>query len=125
VKGEKILLLDDNKDLLLILQIILKGQGYETISAASVDEAMQKIKIHTPALILMDVFIYDQDGRELCRQLKMDPSTHNIRIIMMSGCDATLGLMTNTDADDFMQKPFNYDDLLTRIENQMMMVTAA
>ena len=55
----KILLLDDNKDLLLIVQIILKGQGYEIVQAGCIEEAAQKIKIHRPSLILMDVFFKD------------------------------------------------------------------
>lgn len=93
VNNQKILLLDDNKDLLQIVQIILKGQGYETVLACCIEEASQKIKIHKPALILMDVFISDQDGRELCNQLKHDPDTSNIRIIMMSGYDNNSGAM--------------------------------
>ena len=54
----KILLLDDNKDLLLIVQIILKGQGYDIVQATSIEEALQKIKIHHPSL-----FANSQDGR--------------------------------------------------------------
>ncbi len=117
--NQKILLLDDNKDLLQIVQIILKGQGYETVLAYCIEEAAQKIKIHKPALILMDVFISDEDGREFCNKLKCDEETSNIRVIMMSGYDNTLGLMTRVGADDFMQKPFDYNDLLARVQKQM------
>ncbi len=117
--NQKILLLDDNKDLLQIVQIILKGQGYETVLAYCIEEAAQKIKIHKPALILMDVFISDEDGREFCNKLKSNEETSNIRVIMMSGYDNTLGLMTWVGADDFMQKPFDYNDLLTRVQIQM------
>ncbi len=119
VTNQKILLLDDNKDLLQIIQIILKGQGYETVLASCIEEAVQKIKIHKPALILMDVFISEQDGREFCYQLKNDTETSSIRVIMMSGYDHTLGLMNQTSADDFMQKPFDYNDLLNRVQTQM------
>jgi len=118
--NQKILLLDDNKDLLQIVQIILKGQGYETVLASCIEEAAQKIKIHKPALILMDVFISDQDGREFCNKLKNDEETSNIRVIMMSGYDNNLGLMTLVSADDFMQKPFDYNDLLSRVQKQMI-----
>jgi two-component system, OmpR family, response regulator VicR len=119
VFNQKILLLDDNKDLLQIVQIILKGQGYDTVLASRIEEAVQKIKIHKPALILMDVFISDQDGREFCNQLKHDGETSNIRVIMMSGYDNSLGLMSHAGADDFMQKPFDYTDLLSRVQKQM------
>jgi DNA-binding response OmpR family regulator len=119
VPNQKILLLDDNKDLLMIVQIILKGQGYEIIVANNIEEAEKKIRIHHPALILMDVFIADQDGRELCNQLKQNPDTSDIRVIMMSGCDSSFGLLNGICADDFMQKPFDYNDLLTRVQAQM------
>jgi two-component system response regulator VicR len=118
--NQKILLLDDNKDLLQIVQIILKGQGYETLLASCIEEATQKIKIHKPALILMDVFISDQDAREFCNKLKHDDETNNIRVIMMSGYDNNLGLMAWVGADDFMQKPFDYNDLLSRVQKQMI-----
>jgi two-component system, OmpR family, response regulator VicR len=124
VKEGKILLLDDNKDLLLVLQIILKGQGYETIIASTIEEAFTKIKVHRPTLILMDVFISDQDGREFCTLLKTSPDTMDTRVIMMSGCDLSIGVLNNINADDFMQKPFDYNDLLSRVNNQMTMASA-
>jgi DNA-binding response OmpR family regulator len=116
--SSKILLLDDNRDLLQIVQIILKGQGYDTVLASSIEEARQKIRIHKPSLILMDVFISDQDGREFCSTLKKDPDTQTIRVIMMSGIDGNLSVAA-VGADDFMEKPFDYNDLLWRVENQM------
>ena len=124
MNDKKILLLDDNKDLVQILQIILKGQGYQTITALSVEEALIKLKVHQPSLILMDVFICDEDGREFCNKLKMNPETEHIRIIMMSGADPSIGLMNHINADDFMQKPFDYNDLLVRVETQMTNVAA-
>jgi CheY-like chemotaxis protein len=124
VREKKILLLDDNKDLLLIVQIILKGQGYEVVQACCVEEALQKIKIHQPMLILMDVFIKEQDGRELCSQLKNDPATSHIRIILMSGIETENANLQCIGADDFMQKPFDYDDLLERVSRQMAAVEA-
>lgn len=124
VSDGKILLLDDNKDLLLIVQIILKAQGYETVQAGCVEEAVQKIRIHRPSLILMDVFIKDEDGRELCSQLKKNKETSAIKIIMMSGIESDNALMHTLGADDFMPKPFDYDDLLQRVQRQMVSVEA-
>ena len=116
---KKILLLDDNKDLLLIVQIILKAQGYEVVQASCVEEALQKIKIHRPSLIMMDVFIKEQDGRELCSQLKHDPETSNIKIILMSGIETENANLNCIGADDFIAKPFDYDDLIERVNRQM------
>jgi two-component system, OmpR family, response regulator VicR len=123
-QDRKILLVDDNRDLLQIIQIILKGQGYETVLASSIQEAEQKIRIHNPALILMDVFISDQDGREYCNQLKSSAVTSNIRVILMSGSELNMTMMSRIHADDFMEKPFDYNDLLSRVQRQMFSVQA-
>ena len=114
--SKKILLLDDNRDLLQIVQIILKGQGYETILASSVEEAMLKIRVHKPILILMDVCLSDKDGYTFCNQLKNDPDTSSIRIVMMSGEDCNPAMVNYAHADDFMQKPFDYNDLIGRVD---------
>ena len=120
----KILLVDDNRDLLQIIQIILKGQGFETVLASSIEEAEIKIKIHNPALILMDVFLSDQDGREYCNYLKSEALTRNIRVILMSGSELNMNMMSRIHADDFMEKPFDYNDLVSRVERQMFSVQA-
>lgn len=119
MNDNKILLLDDNKDLLQIVQIILKGQGYETVLASSIEEGISKIRIHRPALVMMDVFIADEDGRVFCNRLKNDPDTSDIRVILMSGLESSLDLSSYVKADDFMQKPFDYTDLLDRVSAQM------
>ena len=113
---QKILLLDDNRDLLQIVQIILKGQGYETVLASSIEEALLKIKIHKPVLILMDVCLSEGDGYSFCNRLKNDPETSNVRVIMMSGDDCNQRMISYAHADDFMQKPFDYNDLVTRVQ---------
>ena len=124
VSDRKILLLDDNKDLLLIMQIILKAQGYEVVQSCCVEEATQKIKVHHPSLILMDVFIKEQDGREFCSQLKREADTNHIKVMMMSGIESDNDLLYQIGADDFIQKPFDYNDLLEKVQRQMMQVEA-
>jgi two-component system alkaline phosphatase synthesis response regulator PhoP len=113
-----------NQYLLLIVQIILKSQGYEVVQACCVEEALQKMKIHQPSLIMMDVFIKDQDGRELCSQLKADPATSHIKIILMSGIETENANLQFIGADDFIPKPFDYDSLLERVSRQMSGVEA-
>lgn len=119
MSNHKILLVDDNRDLLQILQIILKGHGYQTVAAADIDEAVSKIRIHQPALMLLDVCLSDHDGREFCHLLKLNPDTEGMRIIMMSGLDESLGLKDSGYGDDFIQKPFDYNDLISRVERQL------
>lgn len=121
---QKILLVDDNKDLLLIMQIILKGQGYEVVQSCCIEEATQKIRIHHPALVLMDVFIKEEDGREFCSRLKRNAETSNTKVIMMSGIESDNDLLYTIGADDFIPKPFNYDELLDKVQRQMLQVEA-
>jgi two-component system response regulator VicR len=117
----KILLVDDNEDLLKITQIILKGQGYETVLATSIEEAARKIKIHRPALILLDACLCGQDdGRAYCRQLKEEVSTSGIRIILMSGNEYDGSELAN--ADDFLQKPFDFTELTDKVAKQLAAV---
>ena len=117
---QKILLLDDNRDLLQIVQIILKGQGYETVLASSIEEALLKIKIHKPVLILMDVCLSEGDGYSFCNRLKNDPETSNVRVIMMSGYTdgdhSPNG--TENDPDGFLEKPFTtkqFDEIVDTV----------
>ncbi|WP_345257697.1 response regulator [Flaviaesturariibacter amylovorans] len=113
----KILLVDDNADLLLVTQIILKGQGYEPVLASSLAEAERKLRIHRPALLLLDIGLGDADGRVLCRQIKDDPETSDVRVILMSGDEEWA--LRNTGADDFLAKPFDFNDLLHKVQGQL------
>jgi DNA-binding response OmpR family regulator len=120
--NSKILLLDDNRDLLQIIQIILKGQGYDTVLASSIEEARAKIRIHRPCLILMDLFIAEQDGSKFCSELKS--TDEGLKVILMSGYDPNASIIQNSCADDFMVKPFDYNDLINRVQRQMQQVYA-
>jgi two-component system phosphate regulon response regulator PhoB len=106
----------------MITQIILKGQGYETFLAGSIEEAERKIKIHQPGLILLDVCIGDGDGRLFCDKLKSDPDTSSIHVILMSG-DECEGNGTQS-SDDFLSKPFDFNELVTKVQQQTMEVLA-
>ena len=109
---KKILLIDDNEDLLQITQIILRGQGYETFLANSVKEAERKIKIHNPSLLLLDICIGEDDGRAFCTKLKSDPALSNLRVILMSGDETADACPV---ADDFLSKPFDFNELTDKV----------
>lgn len=113
----KILLIDDNQDLLLITQIILKGQGYEIFLASSIAEAERKLKIHQPSLLLLDVCLGDEDGIEFCRQLKTNPDTNSIHVILMSGDDCQEN--KTCIGDDFLSKPFDFNELVSKVQQQV------
>jgi two-component system, OmpR family, response regulator VicR len=116
--NSKVLLVDDNEDLLTITQIILKAQGYDTFLATTIEEASRKIKIHQPALLLLDVSICDkEDGRAYCRQLKEEAATKGIQIILMSGNEYDGNELAGADA--FLQKPFDFMELTEKVSQQL------
>jgi two-component system, OmpR family, response regulator VicR len=117
MKG-KILLVDDNDDLLLITQIILKGQGYETVLARSIDEAERKLRIHQPALLLLDINVGDEDGRPFCYQIKQKASEDCPRVILMSGDDCRE--FARAAADDFLPKPFDFNELIEKVQYHLV-----
>ena len=114
----KILLVDDNEDLLLVTQIILKGQGYDTFLARSAAEAERKIRVHQPALLLLDVGLGDEDGRSFCARLRQDPDTRDLRVILMSGDDTWSEC--RSVADDFLPKPFDFNELIEKVQQQLL-----
>jgi DNA-binding response OmpR family regulator len=114
----KILLVDDNEDLLLVTQIILKGQGYDTFLARSAAEADRKIRVHNPSLILLDIGLGDENGSDFCRRLRHDPATRDLRVILMSGDDSWSAC--RDAADDFLPKPFDFNELIDKVHSQLL-----
>lgn len=110
---KKVLVVDDNEEILNIITIILDMEGYEVISADNGHQISETILTSAPDLILLDIMLGDLDGRELCRTLKIDPQTKHIPVIMISashnlGCD-------DCSAEDFLANPFNIEDLVEKV----------
>ena len=113
----RILLVDDNEDLLKITELILKSQGHEIIVATSFEEAEQQITLQQPHLMLLDVHVSDEDGLLFCKRLKQDSLTANLRIILMSGDDYVKEEWNG--ADDFLCKPFDFNTLIEKVAQQI------
>lgn len=114
----KILLVDDNEDLMKITQLILKSQGHESVVATSVKEAERKIRIYKPTLILLDIGLPIEDGIAFCRRLKNNIVTRFIRVLLMSGRDVSNAEIK--PADGFLPKPFDFNDLTRKVAQQLM-----
>ncbi len=113
----KILLVDDNEDLLKISQLILNAQGHEVMVATSLEEAEQQINLHQPLLMLLDVHVCEEDGLLYCHQLKQNAVTRGMRIILMSGSEYPKEEWNG--ADDFLCKPFDFTTLIGKVEKQL------
>ena len=112
----KILILDDDMDLLSIVKSLLKKKGYDVWAFANWQKAWEKIKNNKPNLILLDVFLKGIDGMNVCRKLKSTSSTRNIPIIMLSSFpNIAESAIAEFGADEFIAKPFEVNDMLNKI----------
>ncbi|HEY2581928.1 MAG TPA: response regulator [Mucilaginibacter sp.] len=117
---QRILAVDDDKDLLEVLQFILEDSGYEVDTLSDGHYLFDKIKDHTPDLILLDIMLGNLDGRELCKDVKLKEETHDIPVILISASHNVAGSMNENGAPNaFLEKPFNITELLNIIKVQL------
>lgn len=116
---KKVLIVDDNSDILWVVETILKRYGFDVISTLKGEEVLAKTKKYNPQLILLDVFLSGIDGIEVCNTLKSTPETKDIPIIMFSAHTNSQDLMKFCKADDFVAKPFDSNELVEKINFQI------
>ncbi len=114
---KKILLIEDEEELVTMMRMRLQASGYEMISASDGEEGLEKVQEGKPDLILLDIVMPKLDGWSLCRQLKSDAQAKDIPIIMVtaSGNKDLVEKCREAGADDLVVKPFDADDLLNKI----------
>jgi two-component system alkaline phosphatase synthesis response regulator PhoP len=115
---EKILIVDDEKDIVKMLDYNLKKEGYKTASAYDGEKALDLAKRDIPDLIILDIMLPGIDGLEVCKMLKKEPKTSNIPIIMLTAktqeADKIVGL--ELGADDYVTKPFSPREVVARVK---------
>ena len=112
----RILVVDDEQDLLEILKFNLETEGYEVSTACSAEEALT-LNVGTFDLLLLDVMMGGMSGFAMAKRLKTDPATANIPIIFLTARDTENDTVTgfNLGADDYISKPFSIREVLVRI----------
>jgi DNA-binding response OmpR family regulator len=111
----RILIIDDDIDLLMLLERRLKQEGFEVETAASLQEAQEIVPYFLPQIILLDINVNGDDGRVLCYELKNDPKLVPVKVMMMSGFDISQGRAILFGADELVSKPLNMEYILLRI----------
>ncbi|MEF3306985.1 response regulator transcription factor [Paenibacillus sp. GYB003] len=115
---ETLLLVDDEKEILDLLEIYLKNEGYRLLRASSGVEALDVLRHTEVDLIILDIMMPKMDGIEACMRIREEK---NMPIIMLSAksqdMDKIMGL--STGADDYMTKPFNPLELVARVKSQL------
>jgi putative two-component system response regulator len=117
--GAKILLVEDDPQAVGILEPILISRGFSVSVARDGVEGLDKVKIHNPDILLLDVNMPRMDGIELCRQIKNNDTLRLIPVIMLTAqADLEKKLEAlEAGADDFVNKPYNTVELVTRIKS--------
>lgn len=111
VMNKHILVVDDNPDILEVVQTMLTAEGYRVQTSLN-GACLQRVEYDPPALILLDVLLKGEDGRDLCREVKGHDRTRHIPVILFSANVATNSTTAACGADDFLPKPFRMRELL-------------
>lgn len=124
---QKILVVDDEPDVLELIVFNLHASGYEVITASDGNEAIKKAHEYTPNLIVLDIMLPEMDGVEVCKLLRRNPATASLPVIMLtaktSEIDRIIGL--EIGADDYITKPFSPRELVLRIKKLLQRIQSA
>jgi two-component system phosphate regulon response regulator PhoB len=122
----KILIVEDEQAISVLLKYNLEKAGYETICVAQGNKVLSAIDKNLPSLILLDWMLPEMSGLELCKIIRSNPDLKNIPIIMLTAKgqeeDKVIGL--SAGADDYVTKPFSVPELLARIKTNLRRVSA-
>src|SRR5438067_10962575 len=110
----KLLIIDDDEDISAMLFLLLR-KDFEVAVVTKSEDIFPRIKSFYPDIILLDVFLTGYDGRVICKQLKFHPDSKHIPVIMVSGDDDVLQTVEKFGANDFIQKPFIADEVISKI----------
>lgn len=117
----KILIVEDEQAISVLLKYNLEKAGYETICVAQGNKVLAAVEKDTPSLILLDWMLPEMSGLELCKIIRSNPDLKNIPIIMLTAKgqeeDKIAGL--SAGADDYVTKPFSVPELLARIQTNL------
>jgi putative two-component system response regulator len=119
MRNIRILVVDDEASNRRLLRHILTPLGYEVVEAADGVEALAEVAKSIPDLILLDVMMPQRDGYDVCRELKTNPRTRLVPVVMLTGLDHRTDKIkaANLGADEFLTKPFDVTELTARVKS--------
>ncbi|MBK7664065.1 MAG: response regulator [Sterolibacteriaceae bacterium] len=117
--GKKVLIVDDEPNIVISLEFLMKREGFEVSIARDGEEALRKVEESVPDLILLDVMMPKKSGFEVCQQLRADPAYSALKIIMLTakGRDTEVTKGLDLGADAYMTKPFSTKELAAQVKS--------
>lgn len=124
---KKLLLVDDSATILMIEKTILKGEPYTLITATDGQQAVDKALAEHPDLILMDIVMPRKSGFEACQELRANPATRHIPIILVTTRGEPVNVETGFEAgcSDYLTKPLSKQELLEKVRNHVSAAEAS
>ncbi|TMC22466.1 MAG: response regulator transcription factor [Chloroflexi bacterium] len=115
---QKVLVIDDEENIIEFIRLGLRYEGFQIEAASNGEEGVTAAQRLTPDVIILDVMMPDIDGLEVCRRLRSNPTTRDIPILMLTAKDHVQDRIAGlrTGADDYLTKPFDFDEMLERIK---------
>ncbi|MGH2584944.1 MAG: response regulator [Dehalococcoidia bacterium] len=114
MSGARVLVVDDEPQMLRSLRLILNGHGYDAVLVATGEEALAEVARRLPDVILLDLMLPDVDGLEVCRRVR-ERSTVPIIVLSARGEEALKVRALDLGADDYLTKPFGAEELIARV----------
>jgi DNA-binding response OmpR family regulator len=119
--AKRVLIADDEPNIVASLEFLMEQAGYEVKVAANGQEALELAASFRPDLVLLDVMMPGKNGYEVCQSLKSDPATRAVKVIMLSakGRDIEVAKGLELGADAYVTKPFSTRDLVAQIRDML------
>ncbi|MGV0949545.1 MAG: response regulator transcription factor [Azonexus sp.] len=119
--AHKILIVDDEPNIVISLEFLLKKEGFEVAVANDGEEALARVASFNPDLILLDVMMPKKSGFEVCEALRADPNRAGLQIVMLTakGRDTEVAKGLALGADAYVTKPFSTKDLVAKVKDML------
>ena len=114
---KRILIVDDEPNIVLSLEFLMQREGYQVATAADGDAALEALAAQAPDLVILDVMLPKMNGFDICRRIKADPRWKGIRVLILTarGRDAEVSKGLGLGADLYVTKPFSTKELMAQV----------
>ena len=115
--SKKVLIADDEPNIVISLEFLLRREGFEVLVAVDGEEALAKARAERPDLVLLDVMMPKMNGFDVCQALRSDPELASMRVLMLTakGRETEVSKGLGLGADAYMTKPFSTKDLVAQV----------